>query len=45
MATHDPIVDADYPAHVETYKAFLRGARISIITIAVLLALLAYFLT
>lgn len=44
-ATHDPVVDADFPAHIQTYKGFLRGARLSLLAAAVVLAAMAYFLT
>jgi len=44
MATSDPVVDADYAAHLETYRGFLRGVRLSVGAIALLLILLAYFL-
>ncbi len=43
MVMHDPVVDDDYAAHVETYHAFLRGVRRSIAAAALVLALLAYF--
>lgn len=44
MVTYDPIVDNDYPAHVETYRGFLRGVRLSVGAGALVLILLAYFL-
>jgi hypothetical protein len=43
-ATHDPVVEADYPAHVETYRSFLRGVQLAVATAALVLALLGYFL-
>lgn len=44
MATSDQITDPDYQEHVESYRAFLFGIRFSVITAAVVLALMAYFL-
>jgi hypothetical protein len=44
MVTSDPVVDADYPAHVETYRSFVHGVQMAVIVAAVVLALLAFFL-
>ncbi|MCC7251813.1 aa3-type cytochrome c oxidase subunit IV [Hyphomicrobium sp.] len=44
MATYDPVVDADYPAHVQTYRSFVRGVMLAIATAALVLTLLAVFL-
>lgn len=44
MATSDPLVDADYPAHVETYRSFVWGVRLSVLAAATILVLLAFFL-
>jgi len=44
MATADPIVDADYRAHLETYHDFVRGLQIAVATIATILVLLYVFL-
>jgi hypothetical protein len=41
---YDPVADADYPAHVQTYRSFVRGVRLSVGTAALVLILLAYFL-
>lgn len=40
----DNPADRDFPAHVETYRGFLRGAMMIIAAIAVLLVLMAKFL-
>lgn len=45
MATNDQFTDQDYHEHVESYRSFLFGIRLSVITAAVVLALMAYFLT
>jgi hypothetical protein len=45
MVTADPIADADYAAHVAFYHSFLRFVRLSVGAIALLLILMAYFLT
>jgi hypothetical protein len=45
MATHSPTAADDYAEHVDTYRAFLRGVRWSLSAIALLLILMAYFLT
>ena len=37
--------DADYTAHVETYRGFVKYAAIFVAHAFVILALLAYFLT
>jgi hypothetical protein len=37
--------DADFAAHVRTYRAFIRYMTIFAAHVAVILALLAYFLT
>lgn len=42
--THDHVTDRDYQEHVESYRAFLFGVRFSVITAAIVLALMAYFL-
>jgi len=44
MATRDPVVDADFSAHVETYHSFLKGVALFIATAAVILLLMARFL-
>jgi hypothetical protein len=44
MTTHDPVVDADYIAHVQTYRSFVRGVAMSIATAATILILMAIFL-
>lgn len=44
MVTSHPVLDVDYAAHAETYRAFLRGVRLSVGAIALVLILLAYFL-
>lgn len=44
MATTDPVVDADYMSHVETYHGFVRGIRLSVTAAALLLVALYYFL-
>lgn len=44
MATHDPLADHDYQEHLENYHAFLFGVRTFVITAAIILALLAFFL-
>lgn len=44
MATADPILDADYAAHVAFYRSFLRGVRLSVGAAALVLILMAYFL-
>lgn len=46
MAVHNPgaSADPDYPAHVQTYRSFVRGVALSVGTAAVVLVLLAYFL-
>jgi hypothetical protein len=46
MAFANPeIADADFTAHVETYRAFVKYAAIFAAHVLVVLALLAYFLT
>jgi hypothetical protein len=35
----------DYPAHEQTYEAFLKLTKYSTVTLVVLLALMAIFLT
>lgn len=45
MATHDQVADEDYQDHVESYRGFLFGIRLSVITAAVILLLMAFFLT
>jgi hypothetical protein len=44
FAYHEP-TDADFAAHVETYRAFVKYAAIFAAHVLVVLALLAYFLT
>jgi hypothetical protein len=44
FATPDT-TDADYAAHVETYRAFLKYGAIFAAHVLFILALLAYFLT
>jgi hypothetical protein len=44
MATADPVVEADYRSHVETYHAFVRGIRLSVATAVIVLASLNFFL-
>lgn len=44
MADHSPVDDIDYPAHVHTYRSFLRGVMLSVAAAAITLALLAGFL-
>jgi hypothetical protein len=44
MATQDPVVDADFPAHVETYRSFVRGVALFVAIAAVILLLMARFL-
>jgi hypothetical protein len=44
MATQDPVVDADFTAHVQTYRSFVRGVTLCVATAAVILILLAEFL-
>lgn len=43
--TSDPLVEQDYLHHVNDYRAFLRGVRRSVVAAALVLALMAYFLT
>lgn len=42
--TSDTVIENDYPAHDRTYRAFLRGVRLSVAVAAATLGLLAYFL-
>jgi len=44
MVTADPVADADYAEHIAFYHSFLRGVRLSLSAIALLLILMAYFL-
>lgn len=39
------IEDDDFPAHIATYEAFLRGIRVALAVIVVILVLMAIFLT
>jgi hypothetical protein len=36
--------DADFPAHVQTYRSFVRGVMLFVATAAVVLVLMAEFL-
>lgn len=44
MATNDQVAEQDYQDHVASYRGFLFGIRLSIITAAVILLLMAFFL-
>jgi hypothetical protein len=50
MADHGTVEYAtapgnDYPAHEQTYVSFLKVVKWGVISIVILLALMAYFLT
>lgn len=44
MTTHDPVVNDDFIAHVQTYRSFVRGVAMAIATAATVLILMAVFL-
>ncbi len=49
MADHGEVTYAlatgnDYAAHEQTYRGFIRLVKVSVITIAIILLLMAYFL-
>lgn len=43
MADHSPVDGIDYPAHVQTYRSFLRGVTLFVAMAAITLVLLAEF--
>ena len=44
MVTHHPSLDADYLAHLQTYRSFVRGVMMAVATAAIVLLLMAAFL-
>jgi len=50
MADHAEVeyataVGNDYPAHEQTYRTFVTLTKVMVVTVAVILILMAYFLT
>jgi hypothetical protein len=44
MTSADPVVNADFPAHEQTYRSFVKWVALVAVHAAVILLLLAYFL-